>query len=371
MLNLNKSNDNKKTEGFLKVSIVALVAMAAFLVNYLWGEGGNIFQQADLLDNSLISRFDDSENAETKSALLKLTKLNSEEAAYAVFSPDEDRVFYYVPFTGELRSVALDGSSPARTIATVEKSAEKVSWSRNMKEVFITKDGVTRYIDLTSGISKMFDGNIISPAFSHYDDNRTAYLYFDRNTGLGNISIGDSKLESYKNIMPTRSNDWRIDWLDKDKLLLTKPYPSILGTLGVYSLDIESGKLEPIIDFRENLEFKISPTLMRVVYSHTRKDKKYVYLADLNSGNRKMLETNIDVSSCVWSNKALILYCVDNTGEGSVFYKLDTEVAKMAPQEIFKSNDKIDASGLMLSSGEDRIIFKDLNNNRLYSLQLN
>lgn len=357
------------------VLIFILTGLATFLAGYLFNRhplAENSGQEA-LLNNSLISRFN--KIPEKYSPPTGLFALSKEGASFPALSADGKELSYYVPRTGEIRAVKTQDLSGGSTLLSkIQPGAQKIGWASNETLIADYADGKI-YYDLDSGFSKKLDSKIKSPVLSKSGD-KIAYNYFDENEGVGEIRISDSKLETFKKIMLTRFENWQIGWLNAEKLFLIKPPGENNPAYWLFTLDINAGKLEKVLNAESALEILWSPSGRKLAYSGLNAfiQTGPLYLLDPSSGDNPVeIDVPTGASRCTWSIDNKTLYCATPDS----FITLDTSSAIPAAKNIFNPTQgninaaAANASTLLLSSSEDYLFFKDSDDGKLYGLRLN
>lgn len=352
---------------FLKFVVFSLVGLAVFLAGYLFSRKSDLTNQQALINNSLVTRFDKTE--EKYSAPTGLFELTPGEANFPNVS-NTGEIQYYVPKNGEIRSASVKNSAAGSTlIAKIQPNASYISWGTN-KTLVATYSTGSIFYDLSSNYSKKYDSQIKSPALNKAGD-KIAYTYFNNESGEGNISIADTKLESYKNILSTRFAGWQIHWLDNSHLALLKP-PTLENTqYSLFLLDIESGALQNILDSKGNLELVWSVGGQKLAYSYVDiyTQEKGLYYMDLSAKEEVKLKSVVDASRCTWSMDNKTVYCAGTDS----FVSIDTTAPETTAKEITNPTDAdpaANATNLLLNSTEDYLIFKNSKDGKLYGLSL-
>ncbi len=352
---------------FLHFIVFSFIGLAVFLAGYLVSRKSDPADQQALINNSLVERFNQTE--EKHAAPTGIFTLTSGEASFSYVSISGE-VLYYVPKNGEIRSVSIKNPTAGSTlVAKLQPNANHISWGVNKALVANYPTGSIFY-DLTSNFSKKYAANIKNPILSKTGA-KIAYAYFNNETEEGNISIADSQLESYKNILATRFANWQIKWLDNDRLALTKP-PTLENTqYSLFVLDIETGALQNVLDSKNNLELVWSGNGQKIVYSYVdpSTQEKGLYYMDLNTKKEVPLKPTLDASKCVWSIDNKTVYCADQNS----FVSIDTLSPDTPAKEIANPNGVnpvANAIDLTLNSTEDYLIFKNSKDGKLYGLSL-
>ncbi len=347
--------------------VFVLVGLATFLAGYLFSRKADNTGQQALIDNSLVSRF-----AQTQEKYAKPTglfALTMGEASYPTLSGDGKNVWYYIPQNGEIRSVSIQNTLTGSTlIAKIRPNATNISWGANKTLAANYSTGAI-YYDLNSNFSKKYDIKVKNPVLSKAGT-EIAYNYFDENTGEGNISIADPKLESFKNILATRFANWQIGWLNDSKLILTKPQTVDNNPGSVFILDTVEKTLQNILELKNNLEVAWSPNGQKIIYSYSDPSTKQngLYFMDIADKNEVPLNLDFDASKCVWSIDNKNVYCA---GIDSFVY-FDATADSVKTQTVANSQDADPSSSanLFLTSTEDYLLFKNTKDGRLYGLSL-
>lgn len=352
---------------FLHFIVFFLIVLAVFLAGYLFSYKSDPADQQALINNSLVTRFNKTE--EQNIAPIGLFELTSSEASFPYLLATSE-VLYYTPKNGEIRSISIRNPIAGSTlVAKISPNASYISWAVNKTLVASYSTGSIFY-DLTSNFSKKYANNIKNPVLSK-TGTKIAYIYFNNETGEGNINIADPKLESQKNILATRFANWQISWLEDDQLALIKP-PTLQNTASsFYVLSVENAALQNVLDLKNNLEVTWSGNGQKLVYSYTdlATQEKGLYFMDLADKVELALNSTLSASRCVWSIDNKTVYCADKNS----FVSFDTSLPQTKPKETVIPNASgavADVTHLMLNSIEDYLIFKNSKDGKLYGFGL-
>ncbi len=357
----------------LKFFIFILISFAVFLAGYLFSSRQNFATQnlgrQALINNSLVSRFNQAQEKYVEPT--GLFPLTSGEASFPTLSTNGTEIWYYITRTGEIRSVTIKNPLAGSVlVAKIQPNASFISWGANKTLVANYSSG-TIYYDLNLNFSKKYETRIKNPALSK-TGTKIAYTYFDQESGNGNISIADPKLESFKNILLTRFADWQIHWLGENKLALIKP-PTLENTrVSLFTLNTEgSGTLQNIINLKSNLETVWSSDGQKIIYSYVDSStgQNSLYLIDSSIGKEIALNLNYAASRCAWGPDNKTVYCA---GIDS-FVSFVPTAATVETRAIASSQgtDTTSATNLLLTGTGDYLIFKNLKDGKLYGLGLN
>lgn len=347
--------------------IFILFGLATFLAGYLFTQNRNPSDQQALINNSLVERFNKTEEKYVEPT--GFFELTSGEANFPTLSSDGKKIWYYNARNGEIRSVTIKNPLAGSTlVAKIQPNAANISWATNKTLVANYATGAI-YYDLNSNLSKKYDTKIKNPALSKTGD-KIAYTYFNEATNEGNITIADPKLESFKNILPTRFASWQIRWLGKDKLVLIKP-PTLENTqVSLFTLDTGEKTLQNILDLKNSLEVIWSPDGQKILYSYIdpTTGQNALFLMNLADKNEMPLNLSYAASKCAWSLNNKTAYCA---GKDS-FVSFDATATTIETQTVTNSQnaDATSAANLFLSGTEDYLIFKNTKDGKLYGLSL-
>ncbi|MBI2670269.1 MAG: hypothetical protein HYX20_03960 [Candidatus Yanofskybacteria bacterium] len=353
---------------FLKFFVFTLVCSAVFLAGYLFTQNRNPLDQQALINNSLVSRFNEPEEKYTEPT--GLFELTSGEANFPILSGNGTEVWYYVPRSGEIRSATVKNPLAGSTlVAKIQPNASNISWGANKMLLANYSTGAV-YYDLGSNFSKKYETKIKNPVLDKTGV-KIAYTHFNEMTGSGNVSIADSKFEVSKNIIPTRFAGWQISWLNEKMLALIKP-PTLENThISLFILDTEKKELQNILDFKNNLKVVWSPDGQKIVYSYIDpySGQNGLYFMDLVVKKETSLNLLHNASGCTWSIDNKTVYCA---GKDS-FVSFDATATTIETQVVANSQnaDAAYAANMFLTGTEDYLIFKNTKNGKLYGLRLN
>ena len=346
--------------------IFVLVGLATFLAGYLVTRNINPANQQALINNSLVERFNKTEEKYVEPT--GLFALTAGEASFPVLSADGKEIWYYVPRSGEIRSVVIrDSSSSSTLLAKIQPQASMISWGLN-KTLVATYSTGSIYYDLASNFSKKYGAEIKNPVLNRAGT-KIAYTYFNSETREGDVTIADPKLESYKNIMPTRFADWQMAWVNNDKLALTKPPTLDNTTTSLFLLNTESRELQNILGYKNNLEVSWSPSGQNILYSYAdpATNQNNLYLMSLSDKEELPLKLAYYASGCAWSMDNKTVYCADKNS----FVHFDATAATVETSAVSESQtNTFSATSPFLTSTEDYLIFKNSKDGKLYGLSL-
>lgn len=350
---------------FLKFfGIVLGVAVISFATS-VWISQRN----TSISNDSIIDRFDGTEEYHPTATGLRKLSLEEVGPFYAV--PNKREVRYYVPRTGEVKSITLQGSTSSKTLITIRPRALAITWSPDGNELIAQYATDYTYADLTKGTSAPVGKHIEAPAFSK-SSNEVAYLYYEKGAPSGTISIADSKFQSFKNILQTRLKNWEIQWNDKRKLsLIATAETNQLNAL--YVLDIDTKHLTQLINEQEDLEVSWAPDGTRLLYSRKSGKGTELFFMTMAAKTPVSLGLSIPSSKCAWGKDSIHAYCAvpDKTQEDAIV-QLDTGPSKIIKKELLSPIDAglIKAHDLVWVDSLQILLFKNFRDGRLYALTL-
>ena len=171
--------------------------------------------------------------------------------------------------------------------------------------------------------------------------------------------------------MPTRSSYWISSWIGESLLSLYKPDSRYFELSSIYTLDIQKEKLVSIITLEKNLSFRWSPTGNKILYSSDDPiiGKLKLYVNNLSSGDKTEINLDTSASKCAWKHDETAVYCSKSEPGGDAFYEIGL-LEEKGPIKIMTPDDNVEATDLILTSSGEYLVFRNLNNNRLYSVLL-
>src|SRR3989344_1302877 len=141
--------------------IFILFGLAAFLAGFLFTQNRNPSDQQALINNSLVERFNQTEEKYTEPA--GLFELTSGEAGFPTLSGNGVEVWYYIPRSGEIRSVTIKNPLAGSTLlAKIQPNAANISWGANKTLIANYSTGAI-YYNLASNFSKKYETSIKNP----------------------------------------------------------------------------------------------------------------------------------------------------------------------------------------------------------------
>lgn len=347
---------------FLKFLLLLLIVAAISFGISIWWSKRQAGENPELL-----SRFDGNP-VEYYQAGPRLQKLTAEEAYFPFLDETRQEVRYYQARTGDIKSVKLQQASPVQKIATIKPRATGLAWSRTGEELLAQYGSGGMYYHLGTGASKPLDAKIFNPVFSTTSD-EVAYLYYDQKTSDGNISVADSKLENFKEVLKTRLKEWEILWnRDRRLSLIASPAPGKRKSL--FILEQDTKKLTKLINSQDNLQIAWSPDGKQLLYSRG-STKPELFAMEIVSAQTRKLNLKTMASKCAWKSDSITLYCAVPESSDDAFYSFN--VTKSDPPLLLASaadSNFSDAREMLYINALPGLVFKNFKDGRLYMLSI-
>ncbi len=367
-----------------KISIVLIVismSLIFFLGGYLVNQ--KISQRHSssdfaLINNSLVNRFQSPSDSGGPSTLptppVGLFTISDKAYLFIAPSATDGQVLAYDSATGGLQTIAIDHKGANAPIATIKPKADQVSWAGNGKRVLATYTDTATFYDLEATTSKDYAAAISKPAINKKGDH-VAYIYLDAKTGDNSISVADTQLADYKVVLPTRSTNWTLEWLNDTTLGLisTNGYTST----SIYTLDTETRAFTNIIDSQYVFDHLWSPDGNQLIYATYQSGQatpqlNYIDVADHTT---RTLSIGSLASHCAWSvdNKHIICVLQDSNTSKLSIVSLDTSGSDpnaSQPKILYTDTITTSFKSLLLSTLEDYVVLID-QDNKLWGLHLN
>ncbi len=283
-------------------------------------------------------------------ARYSLATASAEDGHFLKIDPLKRELLYYVPSTGDVKSLSLDSSkSTPKTLAKIKPGSRSISWSDQANRLVANYGDGDTFYDLKTGDSRVYDLKMKIIVLSK-DGSSIAYVYFNSSTGVGNISVADVQAGSFKNLLPTRLDSWKIQWLSPKTL-------SIFSN-SLFTLSTDSKTLTQIIENKEDLKVNWSPNGSSLIYSYASNGERQTAYLPTPGSSSKTLPVSIDTSLCAWKT-ADMLYCLGDEESGDYKNKLISielekmKVVPLAPLPYLQANNPV------FDSTNNRLYFND------------
>lgn len=247
-----------------------------------------------------------------------------------------------------------------------DNKALNILWSPTTPEMILTtiEEGElkrTRYNYLEDTRSSLNEG-IQNVAFSP-KGNRIVYSFYDEQAYEGNISISNPDGSRYINIFKTRLPDVTVHWPQESTVFFSKT-PTGEQRVNLFSLDIETKKIESILKSKEGLEIAWSPNGDHILFSESTGDNHQLTYKNLKNNKETKLKLETAAGQCVWSPDNINVFCYKD----NEFYKIDTVDSSQKSVFEFKAPNEI--SDLKITPSGSQIFFFNKENGHLYTLIL-
>lgn len=354
--------------------IVITLSVSGFLAWHLFGKDSLDPQTGNA---SLLAKFSTPGPFAASDLRIRdlLTPLSKGPATSIAINKDTNEVWYYEKSTGKVFAVGFDGKKERTISETVLPGFVKTEWSPSLKEVisaFIKKASVS--LSHFSYISKK--STPLPPSTQHAvfspDGSQIAYLLTEE--GQSGIYIGT--LQNKRKILSARSDITSLQWPHGDYLsLITKAGD---GTAALFTLDLR-GELKRITDFVLGLQTQWSRDGSRVLISfYDTEGTLQLVEYGVAKGIEVPIAPGIRASECAWSLDGETVICgVDDSApfEPGDITSQRIEKVSLNPvqrETIMPSNErKVAIKEILLSPVENRVIFINSFDQRVYSLNTN
>lgn len=193
--------------------------------------------------------------------------------------------------------------------------------------------------------------------------NRIVYSFYDSNNYEGNISISNPDGSYFINLLKTRMPDITVFW-PKEETVYFQKTPASESVIDLFSLDIESKKVERILKRKENLQTSWAPNGEHIVFSEIFNETPKLYYKNLGKDDEIELDLETTADQCVWSNDNVNVFCYKH----NQFYKINT--VDFSKESIYKFKAPNEISDLKITPNGSHLLFFNEENGYLYNLIL-
>lgn len=243
----------------------------------------------------------------------KLKKISRAEAVSPVASADGKKLVY-ISKEGGVLELDFTGENVKETKSTFPlQNLFKVLWSRDrtvFAAVYANPDGrKISYYNIAAKQTGSYDSTISALAFSKTDD-RIAYHSVNDALGINAFFTANQDGTAAQQVLPTRLQDARIEWLGNGKLAVSTA-PSGLAQNMLWLLDMTTKKMSAVLSNMNGLTFLWSPKGDRVLFSQTGDNGKGLSLSatNQNGGEIKKLSVQTLPEKCVFSQDGVSAVC--------------------------------------------------------------
>lgn len=356
----------------LIVLVFILGALILFLGGYLLFRGDNASQTANILT---LGRFsgENQGSSETDYRLQPLRRLSNVKVVSPAVSQDGKGAVFFEKNSGKIWTGDFTGQNNSLLSGKIIDGFSSAVWSPNGYEAVIYRKIKNTekpfYYNLKNDQFAPLHQFIYNPVFSR-NGQQIAYLFFDPQTESGSISVSSPDGGVFKNIMPTRTSNLRLDW---QKESLVSFYGQNAFQQELYTLNIENGQLTKIVPLTEGLDVLWSPDGQRLLFSYYLPEEKSYKLKVKALDDQT--ETDIPVyaaaSQCAWRFDSRSFYC-GGVLKGETEQRLHLiNLKNMEIETVFSPSEPEEfvIKNPLLSPTEDFLVFVS-NDQYLYSIYL-
>lgn len=362
--------DNKN---FLIALIVILVGLATFLGGYLTAQKETSSHQANI---SNLGRFSSSANPDNpknngNKKLPQLIRLSAVKAADPATSEDGKKILYFEKETGKILTTDFSGQNHQIVRGEILPGLTEIKWASNGSEVIIFQNGLKKnHLNLGTKEIHSLNENISGVSWSK-NSQKIAYLFYDQQIEEGQISVASPDGSIFKNILPTRANQLKIDWLNDREISF---YNARGEDQSLFLLNTENGQLEKVLDSMLNLKILWSPDGSHLLYSYQENGLPKISLLYRKTKLNLAIDLPTEADRCVWSLNSFYLYCgassAGSNKAGDSLYQLD--LAKKEFGLFFEPlfTDRFKIKKPLLSPAENLLFFINDFDQYLYRISL-
>jgi Tol biopolymer transport system component len=310
--------------------------------------------------DSLLSQF--ASTAKKGSQVVQIS--GSSIVGYAISSNGKEVM--YINNNGDLMVSDFIGRNMASKKKLSNDKILDALWSTKNPELILTtiEEGKLQkyHYDYSEDKLTTLHGGIQDIAFSP-ESGRIGYSFYDEQAYEGNISVSNPDGSQYVNILQTRMPDITIYWPTEETIYFHKT-PTGEQKVDLFSLDIESEKIENILKDKENLEISWSPNGKHIVYSEIKLNTPKLFYKNLSNDEERELDLETSADKCVWSSDNVNVFCY----RFNQFYKINTVDGEKADLYKFKVSTEI--SDLKITPSGENLLFFNEENGQLHNLIL-
>ena len=347
---------------FILITInLILIGLIAFLGFYYLSEGGGKESIGISGKGSLLSQFTSTHTNKDPQAV----RVSSSSVVDYTISLDSKSITY-LDSEGGLITSDLIGKEIISETQLIDGKALSALWSPTNSEVIVTtieRGRVQRTLyNLTEDTRAPLNEGIQDLAFSP-KGNRIVYSFYNEYTYEGNISISNPDGSRFMNVFQTRMPDAVVHW-PKEPTAYFYKNPTGEQAVDLFSLDLETQRIENILKDKEGLKIAWSPNGDHIVYSESTKTGSRLVYKNMKTEDEEEIELETTADHCVWSPDNVNVFCY----ETNQFYKIDT--ADNSLEDIFKFKAPNEISNLKITPLGNQLFFFNEEDGHLYTLIL-
>lgn len=332
--------NNKNT---LIALIVVLIGLITFLGGYLIAEKRNLLSKdpgnfgSGTANISNLNRFSSATKQNQVKNEPRLSRLTTVRAADPVISEDGKNVLYTEKGTKKIFSTDFSGQNNSFVKTEEVKPA-----------------------------NESISGTVLSK-----NKQKIAYLFSDKNSGEGQISIANPDGSVFKNILPTRARQLKLAWVNDHRISFYDPKEE---DHSLFLLNLENRQLEKVLDSLNSLKVLWSPDGSKLFYSYQEAGEQKAVLLDLLTKEQLAIDLATEADRCVWTMNSLFVYCgspaVGSEQVSDSLYQLDIAKKEFGLTFQPSSVDQIKIKKPFLSPAEDYLFFVNDFDGYLYKISL-
>ena len=369
---------------FLYILVGIFLFVTSFFAGYLFRNNN---KDAGSYVSSSLSRFSETapENSSIVKSLEKLEQITSSKIL-TVKNGDSKNIFYTEKETGKIFQIDQDGLDRKAVSGTIIKNIEKAVWSpKKLELVYSVKNGFSPsefyYFDPLNKNTIPFHPAIKSVSFSSTGE-KIAYHFLGQNSEEGSIGISQPDGSAYKNILKIRLPSIVIDW-PKNNLLSFYEHGIVTQEVNLFLFDIEKQEFSRIIEVKKGLSIKWSPSGNLLLYSYFDLNNNLILtLRDIKNKKEEFLPFSTFPEKCSFTINEEKIFCgiplnlpgvpIKSSFVASKDKVIEFTFSSKNLKNIFEptSFENIQVSSPFLSPLEDKLFFINLQDERLYRLNL-
>lgn len=272
----------------------------------------------------------------------------------------------YLSQEGKLITSDLIGKEILSETQLTDNKALDALWSPATPEMILTtiKEGKLEraLYNYLEDEKNSLNGRIQDISFSP-KGNRVVYSFYDEKAYEGNISISNPDGSRYVNIFKTRMPDVTVYWPQESTIYFYKT-PTGEQKIDMFSLDIETKKIENILKDKEGLEITWSPNGNHILFSESKGGSSQLIYMNMKTEEEEELNLETTADQCVWSPDNINVFCY----KGNEFYKIDT--IDESESSVFKFKAPNEISDLKITPSGSQLFFFNKEDGHLYTLIL-
>lgn len=318
----------------------------------------------------------------------KMTRISAEGAISPAASEDGSRIMY-IGKNGDIFESDFTGENMKRTPFVPLQDLNKVLWAKNRATFAAIYGGAGKktffYYDPANKQATPYPNTVTAIALSGAE-NTVAYHSSNGLSSTPLIAIADLDGKNARTVVQARLRGVDLSWASQNDIAVSTT-PSGLAPNMLWLLNTASSKLSSVLSDIYGLTIRWSPSGEQFLFSETTTQGKELSLSVANKSGtaiRPIAATTLP-EKCVFAHDEKSIVCaVPQTAPDIVwpddYYKKLYETPEQIWRISLVSGQKdllyefnsplFDATELILSQNEDRLVFVNRKNGELYSLML-